>query len=308
MMGDKYIAVFADTVDPYNELCSGARSLGCKPLALWAGSDEDAQKIAEWGARVITFGPLPEGSIYEDVTLAFRSIIELNRPELILAPSDLRTECVAGRLAVLLNKPVINDVSEIKLDDDCVEAMHLAYGGAAERVQKAELGSIILVGAATFTTNEPGEKGTVEASEFKVKPGPFKLVETEEKQEEIVNLNAADTVVCIGRGVQNENNLELAREFAKEINAELACTRPISEGLGWMSTSRYLGVSGAVIKPKVYIGLGVSGQVQHTVGMNNSEYVVCINKDANAPFFKQCDLGLVADLRTVLPELVNLAK
>jgi len=90
------------------------------------------------------------------------------------------------------------------------------------------------------------------------------------------------------------------------VGGETACTRPIAEGEGWMAHSRYLGVSGAVVKPDVYIGLGVSGQVQHTVGMAESQFVVAVNKDKNAPIMKHCDLGLVADLEKVLPVLAAL--
>jgi electron transfer flavoprotein alpha subunit len=83
----------------------------------------------------------------------------------------------------------------------------------------------------------------------------------------------------------------------------VACSRPIAEGLGWLPKNRYLGVSGAVISPKVYLALGISGQVQHLVGVNGSKAIVAINKDKNAPIFGHCDLGLVADLEAVLPEL-----
>ncbi|MCD8316573.1 MAG: FAD-binding protein, partial [Eggerthellaceae bacterium] len=100
-------------------------------------------------------------------------------------------------------------------------------------------------------------------------------------------------VVCVGRGIQNPDNIDIAKNIATNLGGDIACTRPISEGSGWMSRSRYLGVSGASIKPAVYIGLGVSGQVQHTVGMN----------DKNSPLMKQCDLGIVADVNVILPAL-----
>lgn len=122
----------------------------------------------------------------------------------------------------------------------------------------------------------------------------------------MVDLGSAKVVVCVGRGIQNKQNLGKAQEYAARIGGETACTRPIAEGEGWMAHSRYLGVSGAVVKPDVYIGLGVSGQVQHTVGMAESQFVVAVNKDKNAPIMKHCDLGLVADLEKVLPVLAAL--
>ncbi len=86
----------------------------------------------------------------------------------------------------------------------------------------------------------------------------------------------------------------------------MACTRPIAEGEGWLARSRYLGVSGATVKPQVYIGIGVSGQVQHTVGMDDSAFVVSINKDKNAPLMKHCDVGIVMDADTALDVLGTL--
>ena len=148
--------------------------------------------------------------------------------------------------------------------------------------------------------------GTVERAAASIEPGPIKLVGRQEKQEEVVDLGSAKVVVCVGRGIQNKQNLGKAQEYAARIGGETACTRPIAEGEGWMAHSRYLGVSGAVVKPDVYIGLGVSGQVQHTVGMAESQFVVAVNKDKNAPLMKHCDLGLVADLEKVLPVLAAL--
>lgn len=96
----------------------------------------------------------------------------------------------------------------------------------------------------------------MERAAASIEPGPIKLVGRQEKQEEVVDLGSAKVVVCVGRGIQNKQNLGKAQEYAARIGGETACTRPIAEGEGWMAHSRYLGVSGAVVKPDVYIGLG----------------------------------------------------
>jgi Electron transfer flavoprotein FAD-binding domain len=100
-------------------------------------------------------------------------------------------------------------------------------------------------------------------------------------------------------------NVGVAAGVAKSIGAELACSRPIAEGVGWLPKSRYLGVSGAVIQPDLYLALGISGQVQHMVGVNGATTMVAINKDKTAPIFAHCDLGLVADLSAVLRTLAT---
>lgn len=305
-MSNKTIAVFADAVEPYEELCSGARALGGDPIALWAGDEADAERIAAWGARVLYVGAIPEGALYEDCVPAFQEIIEAEQPALVLARMSKRTQCVTGRLAVRLGVPVITDASRVTLDDAGVEAAHMAYGGAAERVERTRGAALALVGSGVFEIDTAPVPGTVERAVASVEPGPIKLVGREEKQEEVVDLGSAKVVVCVGRGIQSEQNLGVAQQFAAHLGGEMACSRPIAEGEGWMAHSRYLGVSGATIKPEVYVGLGVSGQVQHTVGMAESQFVVAINKDKNAPLMKQCDLGLVADLEKVLSALAAL--
>lgn len=305
-MSNKTIAVFADAVEPYEELCSGARALGGSPVALWAGDEADAERIAAWGARVICVGAVPEGALYEDCVPAFQEILEAEQPTLVLARMSKRTQCVAGRLAVRLGMPVVTDASRVTLDDAGVEVAHMAYGGAAERVERAHGTALVLVGSGVFEVDAPPASGTVERASASIEPGPIKLVGRQEKQEEVVDLGSAKVVVCVGRGIQSEQNLGAAQRFATRIGGEMACSRPIAEGEGWMAHSRYLGVSGATVKPEVYVGLGVSGQVQHTVGMAESQFVVAVNKDKNAPLMKQCDLGLVADLEKVLPALASL--
>ncbi len=123
-----------------------------------------------------------------------------------------------------------------------------------------------------------------------------------------VNLAAAKKVVCAGRGLARQEDLALVKELAQTLGAEVACTRPLAEGLGWLPRERYIGISGANVKPHLYLGVGVSGQVQHTVGMRESRLVVAINKDSQAPIFAQADYGIVGDLYTVVPALIAALK
>ncbi|MBQ9003071.1 MAG: electron transfer flavoprotein subunit alpha/FixB family protein, partial [Eggerthellaceae bacterium] len=110
-------------------------------------------------------------------------------------------------------------------------------------------------------------------------------------------------IVAAGRGFAEEADLGLARDFADKLGAGLGCSRPLAEGVNWMPTETYIGVSGLMLSPKVYVGVGISGQMQHMVGVKSAGTVFAINKDKNAPIFKQCDYGLVGDLKTILPAL-----
>lgn len=300
------ILMFADTPSAYEELAYAARALGGEPVALYAGPREGAEQITGFGAKVLYFGEIPAGAMAEDVVPCYEAAIKRENPVLVLSRAGKRDALVAGRLAVRLGVPAVNDVSSVALTDGGAEVQHMVYGGAAVRTERVGAGAIVLLAAGTFPPDEVTAVGDIVEQPETVEAGPVKLTGTEEKQEETVDLNAAKCVICVGRGIGSQENVDRALEIAHKLGGEVACTRPIAEGEGWLARSRYLGVSGATVKPQVYIGIGVSGQVQHTVGMNESAFVVSINKDKNAPLMKQCDVGIVMDADTALDVLGRL--
>ena len=118
-----------------------------------------------------------------------------------------------------------------------------------------------------------------------------------------MDLGKADVVVAAGRGFAEEADLDLARALCDKLGAGLACSRPLTEGVDWLPAELYVGVSGLMLSPKAYVACGISGQMQHMVGCNRAGTMFAINKDKNAPVFKQCDYGLVGDVKDVLPAL-----
>ncbi len=132
---------------------------------------------------------------------------------------------------------------------------------------------------------------------------PVKLVSSKPIEKSGVDLGKADVVVAAGRGFAEESELDLARALCEKLGAGLGCSRPLTEGVDWLPTETYVGVSGLMLSPKVYVACGISGQMQHMVGCNRAGTMFAINKDKNAPVFKQCDFGLVGDIKDVLPAL-----
>jgi len=122
---------------------------------------------------------------------------------------------------------------------------------------------------------------------------------------EQVDLGGAPRVVGIGRGLKAEEDLAMVRAFAEASQSEVACSRPIAEGLDWLNKERYIGVSGKQIAPEVYFAIGISGQLQHMVGVRGARTIVAINSDANAPVFKEADFCLVGDLYKIVPALTD---
>ncbi|MDX1611418.1 MAG: electron transfer flavoprotein subunit alpha/FixB family protein, partial [Candidatus Thermoplasmatota archaeon] len=138
--------------------------------------------------------------------------------------------------------------------------------------------------------------------------GGVSRVEMKQHESEGVDIEKADIVVAFGRGVKDEDDMQLVFDLAEAMGGEVGCTRPIAADLHWLGDDRWIGLSGKVVKPKLYIAAGISGQIQHLAGCRDSDTIVVINTDENAPFFEHCDYGLVGDLYDLVPALTKAVK
>jgi electron transfer flavoprotein alpha subunit len=134
------------------------------------------------------------------------------------------------------------------------------------------------------------------------------VVETHSSEFDQVDLGAAPRVVGIGRGLKAPGDLAMIEALAKATRAEVACSRPLAEGLNWLGKDRYIGVSGQQIAPEVYFAIGISGQLQHMVGVRGATTIVAINNDPNALVFAEADYCLVGDLYAIVPALTDALK
>jgi electron transfer flavoprotein alpha subunit len=144
--------------------------------------------------------------------------------------------------------------------------------------------------------------------DLKVPKTRVELVELRKKTGEVANIESAETLVCVGKGIAKKEDLEMVKELASLLGGELGCTRALSSDYHWISEDRMIGISGKRCKPKLDVSIGVSGQIQHTVGIMTSKLIVAINKDKEAPIFKMADYGIVGDLYQVVPKLVERIK
>jgi electron transfer flavoprotein alpha subunit len=177
------------------------------------------------------------------------------------------------------------------------------FGGAAIRRQRpATKPAIYAVNPGTFEGTPSGANTPADVP-FVEPARRLKKLSSQPLPRQDVDLAGAKRVVAIGRGLAKEEDLPLVRAFADALKAGLGCSRPIAETEGWLPRSQYIGVSGLTLKPDVYVAVGISGQMQHMVGVSRAKTIVAINKDKTAPVFKQADIGLVGDLYAVLPEL-----
>lgn len=302
--------IITDDHNAVAELCSGGRQLGEQVSIVLFGGQAEADEAISFGADQVFLYEKTEGMI-EGYTKSITELLRAEGAKLVMVYSSVSGKLIAGKIASQLGTSVLSNISEFAVEDDSVIVKHMVYGGAAIRTEKALSETVVVtVGSGVFEKAVKAEarqgKITEVAAEAEVEG--IRVVEHLPKQGEVVNLGAAKRVIGVGRGFAAQEDLKMAEELASLIGAEMACSRPIAEGEKWMGKERYIGVSGVVLKPDVYVAIGISGQIQHMVGVNQSKTLVAINKDKNASIFKQVDIGIVGDIYTVLPKIVEKMK
>lgn len=300
--------ILAEKTEGIAELCSGAQVLGEQVAALLIGAKEKAEQAICLGAqKVYWLGEPADDTLFEDYTDTILNLIQQEKPPLLLIQATKRGKLMAGRLAAGLNSTVLTDIMELVEFEGSLVASHRVYGGSAIRKERAlsEI-TIATVGSGLFepAAYKADSKGSVIEVPFVEPRTKIKLLARKGRGTVSVNLPAAKRIVSVGRGVARQENLRMIEELASLLEAEVGCTRPIAEGLNWLPRERYIGVSGAMVKPDLYFAIGVSGQVQHMVGANQSRTIAAINTDKAAPIFAQADFGLVGDLYKIVPILI----
>ena len=316
MTAHQDIWIFSEKPALASELIAGAHTLtahtGGMVASIVLGPKSEAERAISAGAdKVYWLGELASSVMVEDYVATIASALQAEKPFGLLVGATKRGKAVAGRLGAQLGASVITDVKNFAPEGKDLQATHMVFGGGAIRIE-THTSEIMLatVGQGMFEplTLDPSRKG--EITEFKFVEPKWRLTVRERKVKppSTVNLAAAKKVVCPGRGITKQEDLAMIQDLAKVLSAEIGCTRPLAEGLDWLPRERYIGVSGAFIKPDLYLGIGVSGQVQHTVGITDSHVVVAINKDKSAPIFSQADYGIVGDLYAIVPALIAALK
>ena len=234
------------------------------------------------------------------------------QPKLVLMPHTYQVRDFAPRLALALGKTVIPDAVGYKYENGKLLFTRQMFQGkfAADVAFTAASGDklwMVTFQNAAFRGDlvEAGS-APIETVHVTVPDGVIRVRPHEifKEDRQAVDLSQAEVIVAVGRGIKEQKNLALAEELAKLLGGELAASRPICDA-GWLSLDRQIGSSGQTIAPKLYIALGISGAIQHIVGMKGSRTIIAINKDAEAPIFEIADIGVVANLFDVVPSLIE---
>jgi electron transfer flavoprotein alpha subunit len=242
---------------------------------------------------------------------AVQALIAAEQPDLVFLPHTYQTRDFAPALAARLQRPLITDCVALRGNAQPVTYVRPVYQGKlqAEVVAQGPPPHLATfqIGAFRADSMKKGSAAaairpaavSIDTSKIRQKPeAPFK----EAKQ--AVDLSQAERIVAVGRGIKGQEHLQLAQQLAQALGAELAASRPICDA-GWLPMDRQIGSSGQTVAPKLYVALGISGAIQHLVGMKGSRTIVAINKDSEAPIFEIADYGIVGDLFEVVPAMVG---
>jgi electron transfer flavoprotein alpha subunit len=250
----------------------------------------------------------PELAAYtpDAFTSALEALIREKQPRYVLFPHTYQVRDFAPKLATRFHQVLVSDVIEIR-HPLFVRQLFQGKLNADVRIG-GEAPYFVSVQAGAFRADAV-QSGSAEVESVTPNIGPIRTRPAEPFRESgrAVDLTAAEIIVSVGRGIREKENIGLVEELAKALGGELAASRPICDN-GWLPMDRQVGSSGQTVAPKVYIAVGISGAIQHLVGMKGAKTIVAINKDAEAPIFEVADYGIVGDLFEVVPALTEEVK
>jgi electron transfer flavoprotein alpha subunit len=313
-----FLAEFADGKPARSalELAAGAQELAQQSggaavaLAYGPGADGGAAGLGAAGAaRAIVLGAEPAPAI--TFAAAAADAVRAEPPAALLAPATPNGRDLAAALVGLLDLPAFGPVRAARFEDGKLRTEQATLQGTVITVSEPADGapqpSVVLVLANTFTPTEGGSGNAEVAQGAATDPGPFgkaRVAESHPAEASVVNLEEATVIVAGGRGVGSEEGFKPLHELAAALGGAVGASRAAADA-GWIPYQLQIGQTGKVVKPALYLGLGISGAIQHRVGMQTAEHVVAVNKDPDAPIGEFADLFVVGDLFEIVPRLTE---
>ncbi|MBS1249970.1 MAG: Acryloyl-CoA reductase electron transfer subunit beta [Chloroflexi bacterium] len=271
--------------------------------AAWAG------EALSHGAERVFVGDSPQLDVFQARTYAdaLAQVAAQAEADIILTGSTLRGRELAPRLTQKLEAGCATDVTDLAVEDRRLITQRRALGGKTLSTEARTSPKQVIAVMPKLYEAEPGGDGTGEIVEIplELEPSATRLVESKAKPSGGVDIEAAEILIGVGRGFEKEEDLQLAQDLADALGGAVGCTRPLSYDYNWLPDDLTIGLSGKICAPRLYIALGLSGQIQHTVGIMDSDVILAINKEKSAPMFKMSDYGIVGDLYEVVPRLVE---
>lgn len=244
----------------------------------------------------------------EDYAPALAHLVNEQQATLLLVGDTISGREVAARVAAQLDAPLISGASQVARANGGLETTRIQYGGAVVKREQVNGLAVITVPGGKFPAATPGATRAPIMTQAVATDSRVRQTALTPIERQGASLDKSKRVVGVGLGFNRQDDLALAHELADALDAAFGCTRPVADDKKWLPSEQYIGISGANIHADLYVAVGISGQIQHTVGIRDAKVIVAINKDPKAPIFAAADYGIVGDLYEVLPELTAAVK
>ncbi len=304
----KRALVFTNKNDHVFGLVDFAQKVAEEVIGVVATTDPD-QQIQLYSRTSVKQVYRLKGEIsIDNIVDLFTYVIKELSPDLVILSNTKMGRIIAPRVAQRFNSCYLNDVIDIRSSNGKILYQIQALGSMAVKIIEPMTSMVILTISPPIIRSIQGIINPIKIIDVPLEVHKMKIIERVKKVAESSNIEDAEIIVSVGRGIKSKDDLNIIYELAKVLNAEVGCSRPLATDLKWMDESRWIGLSGKKVKPKLYIAIGISGQPQHIAGIMKSKIIVSINKDENAPINRNADYVIVADLYQIVPELINLLK
>ncbi len=291
------------------EAVTYAAKIGGSIQVVASGNADDSvlATLGEYGAQKVLVDRNANADDAQQITRLVAHAAETSGAELIIFSHDLIAKAVAPRLSVRLKAGLVSGAVDVpNTAGGFVVKVNVFSGKAFGHVSVNSAKKIISLLPNSFQPEKTGAACNVENFDGNVGAAAIRVVETKKPEGEIP-LPEAELVVSAGRGLKGPENWGMVEDLAKALGAATACSRPVAD-IGWRPHHEHVGQTGVAIRPNLYIAAGISGAIQHLAGVNGSKVIVVINTDAEAPFFKAADYGVVGDAFEVIPRLTEAVK
>lgn len=283
---------------------------GGKVIAVSMGNASDPASLGNYGADEVITLHGAEFSVFspEIYATAFAEVCKNHGGKTIIISNTYSGKSIAGRVAVLLQGALATNVVDYPDTASGFRVKRGVFSGKAFAfVEMQSATKILAITPNSVEIKTRGNSAAVSAHQPAALPSSSTKIESTQTVSGKVPLTEAEIVVSAGRGMKGPENWHMVEELATALGAATACSKPVSD-MHWRPHSEHVGQTGITIKPNLYIAIGISGAIQHLAGVSSSKVIVVINKDAEAPFFKAADYGIVGDAFDVLPKLIQAAK
>ena len=296
------------------ELITAAKKIdGATAIAVVAGSGADLEKVctemAESYKEVYKLDN--EAFAYPNAEVIRKALVNLLPADsIVLVPHSTFGMDLAPGLSIKMDSAYVADVVDIEgVEGSNLKVIRQEFGGQVSTHVSCDIaaGAVVTVRPGPFAPDESkgaGGQVTDKSAEVGDLSAKRKYLETVLQEAGDVDITKSDILVSVGRGIEDEENIEVAQELAEAMGADVSCSRPIVDAK-WLDKSRQVGTSGQTVKPKVYLAMGISGSFQHLGGIKGSPFIVAVNKNPKAPIFQVADVGIISDILEFMPELTE---